>query len=241
MSLTPTGGAAVGLYRLVKRIIDLAVAIAGLTLFGPVIAIVAIVSRLRLGSPVLFRQVRPGLQGRLFTLYKFRTMLELFDEHGPLPDDQRLPAFGRFLRSSSLDELPTLFNVLRGDMSLVGPRPLMVAYLDRYTQEQARRHDVIPGVTGWAQVNGRNAITWEEKFALDVWYVDHCSLVLDLKILLLTAWTLLKREGISQPGHITMEEFMGSSSSRHIRVPPGRRPESSTSVLQRPTGGRTTT
>ena len=168
--------------------------------------------RLGLGSPILFRQQRPGLRGRLFTLYKFRTMTGARDAGGTLlPDAQRLTPFGRFLRSTSLDELPELFNVLKGDMSLVGPRPLLVQYLDRYTPRQARRHEVRPGITGWAQINGRNTLKWEEKFELDVWYVDHESLGLDVRILLLTIWKIFKREGITQPGRATMEEFFGSA------------------------------
>jgi len=163
------------------------------------------------GRPILFRQVRPGYQGQPFTLYKFRTMTDARDAAGRLlSDEQRLTRFGRFLRATSLDELPELFNVLRGEMSLVGPRPLLMQYLERYTPEQARRHEVYPGITGWAQVNGRNALTWEDKFRLDVWYVDHWSLALDVKILLITLWKVLRREGISQPGHVTAEEFMGT-------------------------------
>ena len=164
-----------------------------------------------LGSPVLFRQQRPGKDGRPFTLFKFRTMTDARDGEGRLlPDAERLTAFGTFLRGTSLDELPELFNVLKGEMSLVGPRPLLMQYLPRYTPEQMRRHAVLPGITGWAQVNGRNALTWEQKFALDVWYVDHRSLGLDLKILVLTVVKALKREGISQAGQATMEEFKGN-------------------------------
>jgi sugar transferase EpsL len=164
-----------------------------------------------LGSPVLFRQTRPGLHGAPFELLKFRTMTEAQAPGRRLPPDvERLPALGRVLRATSLDELPELFNVLKGDMSLVGPRPLLGQYLDRYTPAQARRHEVKPGITGWAQVNGRNAITWEEKFALDVWYVDNQSIWLDLKILAMTAWKVLKREGISAEGEATMPEFMGT-------------------------------
>lgn len=163
---------------------------------------------------MLFRQMRPGLHGEPFTLYKFRTMTDARDADGNLlPDAQRLTRFGRFLRSTSLDELPELWNVLKGDMSLVGPRPLLMQYLERYTPEQKRRHEVRPGITGWAQVNGRNAITWEEKFALDVWYVDNQSLWLDLRILMLTVWKVLRREAISQAGNATMTEFMGTSST----------------------------
>jgi len=174
---------------------------------------VAVLVQFFSGSPVFFRQRRPGLHGEPFTICKFRTMTDVRDAQGNLlPDEQRLTPFGRFLRCTSLDELPELFNVLKGDMSLVGPRPLLMRYLDRYTPEQMRRHEVRPGITGWAQVNGRNALTWEQKFALDVWYVDHQSLWLDLKIIVLTVWKILKREGISQPGQATMEEFMGVQS-----------------------------
>jgi lipopolysaccharide/colanic/teichoic acid biosynthesis glycosyltransferase len=171
--------------------------------------------RWRLGSPVLFKQTRPGYHGQLFDVYKFRTMSEARDRDGVLlPDKQRLGRLGRILRSFSLDELPELLNVLRGEMSLVGPRPLLVQYLDRYNPEQARRHDVLPGISGWAQVNGRNAITWEDKFKFDVWYVDHWSLWLDIKILAISLWKALTREGISQPGHATAEEFMGSKGEK---------------------------
>ncbi len=169
--------------------------------------------RLAHGSPVLFTQVRPGYFGRPFKIYKFRTMTDERDTQGNLlPDAERLTRLGRFLRASSLDELPELFNVLRGEMSLVGPRPLLMQYLTRYTPEQARRHAVLPGITGWAQVNGRNALTWEDKFRLDVWYVENWSFWLDIQILWMTAWKVVKREGISQPGHATAEEFMGSES-----------------------------
>lgn len=194
-----------------KRLFDLFGATFGLILLAPLLAALALLVRWRLGSPVLFRQRRPGYRGQPFTLYKFRTMN---DRRGPdgtlLPDAERLTRFGRFLRASSLDELPELFNVLRGEMSLVGPRPLLMQYLARYSPEQMRRHEVLPGLTGWAQVNGRNALTWQEKFRLDVWYVDHWSFWLDIKILFLTLWKALKREGISQPGHATAEEFMGN-------------------------------
>jgi lipopolysaccharide/colanic/teichoic acid biosynthesis glycosyltransferase len=192
--------------------LDVVGAVAGLVLLSPVLAATALAVRLRLGSPVLFRQERPGLHGRPFTMYKFRTMRDGVDAAGdPLPDEARLTPLGRFLRSTSLDELPELWSVLRGDMSLVGPRPLLMDYLPLYSAEQARRHEVRPGVTGWAQVNGRNALTWEEKFRLDVWYVDNQSFLLDLKIICLTLFKVIKSEGISQPGHATMERFMGSS------------------------------
>jgi lipopolysaccharide/colanic/teichoic acid biosynthesis glycosyltransferase len=200
------------MYRAVgKRILDLALVLPALALLSALLVLVGILLRLKLGSPVLFRQVRPGRDGKPFTMLKFRTMTEARDAQGELlPDAERLTPFGRFLRSTSLDELPELFNVLKGEMSLVGPRPLLVRYLPRYTPEQARRHEVKPGLTGWAQVNGRNALCWDDKLALDVWYVDHQSLRLDLVILALTVVKILKRDGISQPGHATMEEFLGA-------------------------------
>lgn len=195
---------------LIKRPLDFLVALSALLLLYPFLIFIGIIVKLKLGSPVLFKQVRPGLYGQPFTMMKFRTMTDERDENGELlPDDKRLTSFGKFLRSTSLDELPELINVLQGDMSLVGPRPLLTRYLDRYTDEQARRHDVKPGVTGWAQINGRNAISWEDKLELDVWYVDHLSLWLDFKILVLTLTKVIKREGISQDGHVTMTEFMG--------------------------------
>lgn len=194
-----------------KRAMDLALCSCMFALALPVMAVIALLIRRTLGRPVLFRQIRPGLNGKPFGLYKFRTMTDARDGEGRLlPDEARLTTFGRFLRSTSLDELPELWNVLRGDMSLVGPRPLLMAYLDRYDSEQMRRHHVKPGLTGWAQVNGRNALTWEDKFRLDVWYVDNQSLLLDLKILFLTMGIVLRREGISQEGHSTAEEFMGN-------------------------------
>ncbi|ACY17741.1 sugar transferase [Haliangium ochraceum] len=194
-----------------KRLLDLGLASAALVLGAPLIAGVAGLVRVRLGAPVLFRQVRPGLGGGLFTMYKFRTMRDALDADGePLPDEQRLTAFGKRLRESSLDELPELFNVLRGDMSLVGPRPLLVEYLPRYSREQARRHQVKPGITGWAQIHGRNALTWEEKFALDCWYVDHQSLLLDLYILARTLAVVVGRRGIEHAGSATMPVFQGS-------------------------------
>lgn len=196
----------------VKRTIDVVVSITLLVCLIPVLIGVAVLVWLAMGLPVFYRQQRPGLHGQPFTLYKFRTMTDARDAQGRLlPDAQRLTRFGRFLRSTSLDELPELFNVLKGEMSLVGPRPLLMEYLERYTPEQMRRHAVRPGITGWAQINGRNALSWEQKFALDVWYVDHQSLWLDLKILALTLWKIIKREGINQPGQATMEEFRGSN------------------------------
>jgi sugar transferase EpsL len=191
-----------------KRIFDLALTVPSIMVLAPVFAIVAGLVRISLGSPILFRQKRPGLHGRPFWLLKFRTMIDKHDAKGKLlPDADRLSSFGRFLRTTSVDELPELLNVLKGDMGLVGPRPLLMQYMDRYTPEQARRHEVKPGITGWAQVNGRNAISWEDKFKLDIWYVDHRSFFLDLKIIALTVWKLLKREGINQPGQATAEEF----------------------------------
>jgi len=194
----------------IKRAFDLVLTIPVFILFSPILAMIAILAWLSLGCPILFQQQRPGRSGRPFTVFKFRTMTDARDSEGDLrPDAERLTRFGRFLRATSIDELPELWNVLKGDMSLVGPRPLLMQYLDRYTPEQARRHEVKPGITGWAQVNGRNAITWEEKFKLDVWYVDNWSLWLDIKIIGMTIWKILKREGISHPGQATMEEFMG--------------------------------
>lgn len=191
-----------------KRVMDLILTIPSVLALSPVLILTAILVRLKLGSPVLFCQQRPGLGGSPFFLYKFRTMTDARDAQGNLlPDKERLTGFGRFLRSTSLDELPELLNVMKGDMSLVGPRPLLMQYLERYSPEQARRHEVKPGLTGWAQVNGRNAITWEEKFQLDVWYVDNRSLRLDMKIIFLTIWKIFKREGINQAGQATMEEF----------------------------------
>ncbi len=195
-----------------KRLLDLVITFPALILLSPLLLILALLVRQRLGSPVLFRQRRPGLHGRPFTLLKFRTMTDKRDAEGHLfPDSERLTPFGRFLRAGSLDELPELLNVLKGDMSLVGPRPLLMQYLERYTPEQMRRHDLRPGITGWAQINGRNALTWEQKFALDCWYVDHQSLGLDLRILVQTLGKVIRRELISQDGHATMSEFMGST------------------------------
>ncbi len=197
-----------------KRFFDLVLTIPAFLLLSPVLGMIALLVWLVDGKPIFFRQSRPGLHGAIFTLIKFRTMRQLVDESGkPLPDGQRLTQLGRFLRATSLDELPEFWNVIRGEMSLVGPRPLLVAYLERYSPEQMRRHEVLPGITGWAQVNGRNAITWEEKFQLDVWYVDHWSLWLDIRILVMTVWKALKREGITQPGEATAGEFRGKSDS----------------------------
>ncbi|WP_223466041.1 sugar transferase [Pseudomonas sp. GL-RE-26] len=194
-----------------KRFFDIVASVAGLIVLSPVIAVVAYLIRKRLGSPILFRQVRPGLGGKPFEMVKFRTMRDALDANGnPLPDSERMTDFGRFLRSSSLDELPELWNVIKGDMSLVGPRPLLMEYLPLYDEVQVRRHDARPGVTGWAQINGRNALSWEEKFKLDVWYVDNQSLWLDLKIIFLTIKKVLIRDGISAEGEVTMTKFTGS-------------------------------
>jgi sugar transferase EpsL len=199
------------MYLVVKRCIDIIAAGLGLIVLSPLLVVTAFAVSIRMGSPVVFKQMRPGLHGRSFNMYKFRTMTDERDANGALlADEQRLTRLGRFLRSTSLDELPELFNVLKGDMSLVGPRPLLIQYLDRYTLEQARRHEVKPGITGWAQVNGRNAITWEEKFALDVWYVDNQSLWLDMRILAMTVVQVFRREGISAAGEATMTEFKGN-------------------------------
>ncbi|MDF2713169.1 MAG: sugar transferase [Paenibacillus sp.] len=195
-----------------KRTFDLAVSVGALIVLSPLMFMVAVLIRIKLGSPVLFVQLRPGLRGKPFTIYKFRTMAELYDADGRLlSDEQRLTLFGKWMRRYSLDELPQLLNVIKGDLSLVGPRPLLMEYLDRYTPEQARRHEVKPGITGWAQVNGRNELSWEQKFALDVWYVDHRSFGLDLLILWKTMLKVLRSEGISQAGHATMPTYMGSS------------------------------
>lgn len=193
-----------------KRIFDIIFAVGGLIVLSPLILILAIAVRLVLGSPVLYSQVRPGYQGQHFVLHKFRSMIDSVDAEGnDLPDEARLGKFGRVLRATSLDELPTLWNVVRGDMSIVGPRPLLVEYLQHYTPQQMRRHEVRPGITGWAQVNGRNALSWEEKFELDVWYVDNQSLLLDLRIIAMTVIRVFRRDGISHAGEATMPRFTG--------------------------------
>ncbi|MGG0275869.1 sugar transferase [Bacillus rhizoplanae] len=197
-----------------KRLFDLVISLSLLLFFSFVILVVAILVRLKLGSPILFKQQRPGLYGKPFYLYKFRTMTDARDSNGEfLPDQVRLTSFGKFLRKYSIDELPQLINVVKGDLSLVGPRPLLMEYLPLYSYEQAKRHHVKPGITGWAQVNGRNAITWEEKFELDVWYVNHQSFLFDMKILFLTVIKVFKSEGINQVGHVTMERFTGTKSA----------------------------
>ncbi|KKK38725.1 sugar transferase [Mesobacillus campisalis] len=195
-----------------KRTLDITCAFGALLLLSPIMIITALLVRLNLGSPVLFKQLRPGLHGKPFYIYKFRTMTDKRDSNGELlPDHVRLTPFGQLLRKFSLDEFPQLINVLKGDLSLVGPRPLLIEYLDLYTEEQARRHEVRPGITGWAQVNGRNAVSWEQKFELDVWYVDNHSIWLDLKILSMTFLKVAKSEGISQQGSVTAEKFRGTS------------------------------
>jgi lipopolysaccharide/colanic/teichoic acid biosynthesis glycosyltransferase len=196
---------------LVKRLLDILITISALIILSPILILISILVAIFHGFPILFRQERPGYRGKIFTIYKFRTMRDSFDKSGkPLPDQKRLTKFGTFLRSLSLDELPELINILKGEMSLVGPRPLLPAYLPLYNAEQARRHDVLPGMTGWAQVHGRNALSWQEKFELDVWYVDNQSIWLDVKIIGLTLLKVLKREGISQPGQATAELFKGN-------------------------------
>ncbi|MBN1305669.1 MAG: sugar transferase [Anaerolineales bacterium] len=194
-----------------KRLIDLLVILFGLVIIAPLILLISVLVCIYNGRPILFRQQRPGYKGVPFFIYKFRTMTDDRDSYGNLlPDADRITLLGRFLRASSMDELPELLNVLRGEMSLVGPRPLLMEYLDLYSREQMRRHDVLPGITGWAQINGRNDITWQEKFALDLWYVDHRNFWLDIKILFLTIWKVIKREGVTQTGYATTEYFTGN-------------------------------
>lgn len=194
-----------------KRAFDIMIAISAFLILSPMWITIAILIRMKMGSPVYFYQFRPGLNGKPFKMYKFRTMRDAIGEDGiQLPDNKRLTRFGSLLRSTSMDELPELFNVIKSEMSIVGPRPLLMQYLDRYTPRQARRHEVKPGITGWAQVNGRNTISWEEKFKLDVWYVDNCSIALDLKIIAMTIKKVFKREGITQKGQATTEEFYGN-------------------------------
>ena len=198
-----------------KRLFDLVFASLLLIFLLPFCLVIALLVRLFLGKPIFFRQTRPGLHGTPFTIYKFHSMTDERDKEGNLlPDRNRLTNFGRFLRKTSMDELPELLNVLKGNMSIVGPRPLLMQYLERYTPEQAQRHEVKPGITGWAQVNGRNAISWDDKFTLDVWYVKHQSLSLDIKIICLTVWAILTRKGINQPGQATAEEFIGNDFCR---------------------------
>lgn len=204
----------------IKRLFDIISSMAGLIVISPLLVVLAVLVRLKLGSPILFCQPRPGLGGKAFVIYKFRTMTDQRDASGNLlPDEQRLPAFGRFLRSTSFDELPELLNVLKGDMSIVGPRPLMMKYMGRYSPEQARRHEVKPGITGWAQINGRNAVSWEDKFKLDVWYVDNWTFWLDMKIIFKSIWMVIAREGITQQGRATMDEFMGTPQNNTVEHP----------------------
>lgn len=197
--------------KFIKRAIDILGSFLGGLLISPILIIIAILIRIKLGSPIFFTQDRVGKDGKIFKIVKFRTMLEAYDKFGePLSDKKRVTSFGNFLRSTSLDELPELINVLKGDMSLVGPRPLLVEYIDLYSKEQFRRHEVRPGMTGWAQVNGRNNLNWDEKFKMDVEYVDNQNLLLDIKILFLTIFKVLKRDGISKDGHVTMDKFKGN-------------------------------
>ncbi len=200
------------MYRsLIKRVLDISISIIILTCLWPILLFVYLILRMKIGSPVMLWQERAGFMGKTFTIHKFRTMTDERDSEGKLlPDEQRITKIGGLLRSLSMDELPEIINVLMGEMSLIGPRPLHVRYLERYTREQARRHEVMPGITCWVQINGRNNLSWEEKFALDVWYVDHQSFMLDIRILFKTVWIVLRREGISQEGFVAAEEFMGS-------------------------------
>lgn len=200
------------MYPYMKRLFDVVFAIVALLVLSPVILAVAILVWIRLGRPIIYSQTRPGLRGESFDLVKFRSMREAYDKHGnPLPNDERVTPFGQFLRSYSLDELPELWNILKGEMSFVGPRPLLLDYLPLYSEEQSRRHDVPPGLTGWSQVNGRNAISWEEKFEYDVWYVENASFWLDLKIIAMTVLKVLRREGISHAGDVAMPRFRGTA------------------------------
>ena len=198
------------MYRITKRLFDIVVAGASLIVLAPILLLVALLIRTKLGKPIFYRQTRPGLHGKPFEILKFRSMLEAYDENGdPLPNAQRMTSFGQFLRSASLDELPELWNILKGDMSIVGPRPLLMEYIPLYSKQQRRRHDVPPGLTGWSQINGRNAISWEEKFELDVWYVENASFLLDLKIIVMTLIKLLRRDGISHAGDVAMPRYKG--------------------------------
>lgn len=208
----------VGFYeKYIKRLLDFTLSFLALIVLSPVLLVTAVLVRIKLGSPIIFHQERPGKSEKIFRLYKFRSMTDECDENGDLlPDDQRLTRFGQILRSTSLDELPELWNILRGDMSIVGPRPLLVKYLPLYNEEQRHRHDVRPGLTGWAQANGRNAISWEEKFKLDVWYVQHISFWVDVKVIFMTVKKVFCRDGISSETSVTMEEFSGTKESMHV-------------------------
>jgi len=194
-----------------KRAFDLIFASGGLILISPILLVISILVWINIGVPIIFKQKRPGYKEKPFWIYKFRTMSEKRDKQGNLlPDKNRITSFGKFLRTFSLDELPELLNIIRGEMSFVGPRPLLMEYLDRYSETQRKRHEVLPGITGWAQINGRNILTWEDKFRFDIWYIDNWSFWLDIKILVITFWKVIKREGISQPGHATSEKFTGN-------------------------------
>lgn len=207
------------IYKYIKRILDIISSLLAIIILSPLLAVTAVLVKIKLGSPVLFRQERPGKDEKIFTLMKFRTMTDERDENGELlPDEVRLTKFGKFLRSTSMDELPELFNILKGDMSVIGPRPLLVEYIPRYNEHQHRRHEVRPGLSGWAQVNGRNTVSWEDKFDMDVHYVDNYSLAMDVKILFMTVLNVLKREGISSETSATMEVFMGTPEKEEANV-----------------------
>lgn len=207
------------IYKYIKRILDIISSLLAIIILSPLLAVTAVLVKTKLGSPVLFKQERPGKDEKIFTLMKFRTMTDERDENGELlPDEVRLTKFGKFLRSTSIDELPELFNILKGDMSVIGPRPLLVEYIPRYNEHQHRRHEVRPGLSGWAQVNGRNTVSWEDKFDMDVYYVDNYSLAMDVKILFMTVLNVLKREGISSETSATMEVFMGTSEREEANV-----------------------
>lgn len=207
------------IYKYIKRILDIISSLLAIIILSPLLAVTAVLVKTKLGSPVLFRQKRPGKDEKIFTLMKFRTMTDERDENGELlPDEVRLTKFGKFLRSTSIDELPELFNILKGDMSVIGPRPLLVEYIPRYNEHQHRRHEVRPGLSGWAQVNGRNTVSWEDKFDMDVYYVDNYSFAMDVKILFMTVLNVLKREGISSETSATMEVFMGTPGREEANV-----------------------
>lgn len=207
------------IYKYIKRILDIISSLLAIIILSPLLAVTAVLVKTKLGSPVLFRQERPGKDEKIFTLMKFRTMTDERDENGELlPDEVRLTKFGKFLRSTSIDELPELFNILKGDMSVIGPRPLLVEYIPRYNEHQHRRHEVRPGLSGWAQVNGRNTVSWEDKFDMDVYYVDNYSFAMDVKILFMTVFNVLKREGISSETSATMEVFMGTPGREEANV-----------------------
>lgn len=207
------------IYKYIKRILDIISSLLAIIILSPLLAVTAVLVKTKLGSPVLFKQERPGKDEKIFTLMKFRTMTDERDENGELlPDEVRLTKFGKFLRSTSIDELPELFNILKGDMSVIGPRPLLVEYIPRYNEHQHRRHEVRPGLSGWAQVNGRNTVSWEDKFNMDVHYVDNYSFAMDVKILFMTVLNVLKKEGISSETSATMEVFMGTSEKEEVNV-----------------------